>query len=68
MSISQSGCECTIFRCVTTIRLSHLQGILPKLVLLAYIDTLAVQAKRIDNKSVVHLKTKIDRRAVGVTN
>ena len=68
VDIAQSGCECTIFRCVTTIRLCHLQGILPKLALLAYIDTLAIQAKNIDNKSVVHVKTTIDRRPLAVTN
>jgi len=44
------------------IRLCHLQGILPTLALLAYIDTLVVQAKRIDNKLVVHVKTARDRR------
>ena len=66
--IAQSGRECTIFRCVTTIRFCHLQAILPKLALLAYVDTLVVQAKRIDNKSVVHVKTTIDRRPLAVTN
>ena len=49
-------------------RLCHLQGILPKLALLAYIDPLVVQAKRIDNKSVFHVKTTIDPRALAVTN
>ena len=68
VAIAQSGRECTIFRCVTTIRLCHLQAILPKLALLAYVDTLVVQAKRIDNKSVVHVKTTIDRRPLAVTN
>ena len=60
--------ECTIFKCVTTIRLCHLQGILPKFVLLACIDTLVVQAKCIDNKLVVHVKTTRDRRSLAVTN
>jgi len=45
-----------------------LLGILPKLALLAYIDNLVVQAKRIDNKSDFHVKTTIDRWALAVTN
>jgi len=65
---AQSGRECTIFKCVTTTRLCHLQGILPNLVLLAYIDTLVVQAKLTHNKSVVHVKTTRDRRLLAITN
>ena len=66
--IAQSGRECTIFKCVTTIRLYRLQGLLSKLALLAYIDTLVAQAKYIDNKSVIHIKTTRDRRPLAVTN
>ena len=65
---AQLGRECTIFKCVTTTRLCHLQGILPKLALLAYIDTLVVQPKRTHNKSVVHLKNTRDRRPLAVSN
>ena len=65
---AQLGRECTIFNCVTTTRLCHLQGILPKLALLAYIDTLVVQAKLTHNKSVVHLKNTRDRRPLAVSN
>ena len=36
---------------------------------MAYIDTLVVQAKRIDNKLVIHVKTTRDRRQLApVTN
>jgi len=55
-------------KCFTTIRLGHLQGILPKLALLAYIDILAVQAKCTHNKSVVDVKTTRDCRQLTVTN
>ena len=65
---AQLGRECTIFKCVTTMRLSHLQGILPKLTLLAHIDTLVVQPKRTHNKSVVQLKNTRDRRPLAVSN
>jgi len=66
--IAQSSRDCTIFKCVTTIRLCHLQRILLKLALLAYIDTLVVHAKRTNNKLVVHVKTTRDQRPLSVTN
>ena len=65
---AQLGRECTIFKCVTTTRLCHLQGILPKLALLAYIDTLVVQAKRTHNKLAVRVKNRRDRSALADTN
>ena len=45
-----------------------MQGILSKLALLAYIDTLVVQPKRTHNKSVVQLKNTRDQRPLAVSN
>jgi len=60
--IAQSDRECTIFKCVTTIRMCHLHGTSPKLALLTYINTLVLQAKRTHNKSAIHVKTTRYRR------
>ena len=46
----------------------HLQRILLRLALLAYIDTLVVQAKRRHNKTVVHPQNTRDQRPLAVMN
>ena len=47
---AQLGQECTIFESVTAIMVCHLHVMYTNLALLAYINTLGVQAKHIDKQ------------------